>query len=174
LDPGALRLGANCTSCRQDEQGVTVHFADGGEERGSLAIGADGLRSTLRAQILGEQSPRYSGYLAWRGVTRLPDLVPPGVACESWGCGSRFGVVPLGQERVYWFATVNAPPGSYDPAGGRKQEVLERFQEWHKPIEAIVAATDEAAILRHDIFDRPLCTVGAKGGSRSWATPPIR
>jgi 2-polyprenyl-6-methoxyphenol hydroxylase-like FAD-dependent oxidoreductase len=156
LGPGVVRTGATCTSFHQDDAQVWAHLADGEQIPGDLLIGADGIRSTVRAQLIGETPLRYSGYTAWRGVAQAP---PPqwdaATATESWGAGMRFGLVPLSNGRMYWFATMNAPAGAQDPPGGRKQELRDRFAQWHEPIPAVIAATDEAAILRNDIYDRP-------------------
>lgn len=148
-----IALESACSGFEQDETGVTVHLADGRRVRGCALIGADGIHSTVRALMFGEQPPRYAGYTAWRGVTGPP-------ACEIrvgeyWGCGKRFGIVPLTQERIYWFATHNARAGEQESAAGRKQEVLERFLDWHASIPALIEATPAGAILRNDIYDRP-------------------
>src|SRR5687768_6919720 len=49
--PDAIRLGRRFASLTQDESGVTLSFADGTTARGSLAIGADGIRSGVRAGL---------------------------------------------------------------------------------------------------------------------------
>jgi 2-polyprenyl-6-methoxyphenol hydroxylase-like FAD-dependent oxidoreductase len=69
------------------------------------------------------------------------------------GRGAQFGIFPMTAQRVYWFASVNAPEGARDWPVGRKRELLERFGDWHSPVRAIIEATDEAAILRNDIYD---------------------
>jgi 2-polyprenyl-6-methoxyphenol hydroxylase-like FAD-dependent oxidoreductase len=51
-----------------DEVGVTVQLADGGRARADWLIGADGIRSTVRRQLLPELEPAYAGYVAWRGL----------------------------------------------------------------------------------------------------------
>ena len=52
----------------QDDDGVTVHLADGARERAEWLIGADGIRSSVRRQLLPDLEPAYAGYVAWRGL----------------------------------------------------------------------------------------------------------
>ncbi len=147
-----VQLGAQCVGFEQDDRSVAAIFADGRRVHGDLLIGADGLRSVVRAQLHGEQPPRYAGYTAWRAVVPFSrNRVLPG---ETWGMGARFGQVPLSDDRIYWFATKNALPGERSP-DGEKAELLRRFRGWHVPIEAVIGATPADAILRHDIYDRP-------------------
>ena len=63
----------------------------------------------------------------------------------------------MSRDRAYWFAQRNAPEGEQDKAGGRKRELLELFHDWHDPIPAVIEATDEAHLLRNDIYQtKPL------------------
>jgi len=52
----------------QNGSSVTARFASGEQARGDVLIGADGIRSTVRAQYLPEARPMYAGYVAWRGL----------------------------------------------------------------------------------------------------------
>ena len=155
----AMRLGSECVGFKQDERAVSVLLKDGTEERADLLVGADGLRSTIRVGLFGAERPTYAGYTAWRAVAE-PDreLVRWGTGFETWGRGARFGCVHIGEGRIYWFATKNAPEGEKDgPIGspdGPKQTLLRHFGGWHAPIGELVGVTEEGAIRRDDLFDR--------------------
>jgi 2-polyprenyl-6-methoxyphenol hydroxylase-like FAD-dependent oxidoreductase len=150
-----VELDAQCVGFSQDGEVVTAHFADGRTATGDLLIGADGLHSAVRAQLLGQRPPRYAGYTCWRGVTTFEHAaVSPGITSETLGYGTRFGMLPIGRGRVFWYATANAGEGD-DPRAERKHAVLDLFQRFRSPIASVIEATDEAAILRHDIYDRP-------------------
>lgn len=151
LGEDVVRLGAEFKGFEQDG-GVVARFADGREEWGDLLIGADGLYSAVRAQLLGGGPPRYAGYTAWRGVTELEDSVPGVAAFEAWGRGERFGLVKLGRGRFYWYATKNAP--ERDAKVGRKAELLTRFGAWHEPIPSVIRATEEDSIHRDGVYYR--------------------
>jgi len=47
------------------------------------------------------------------------------------------------------------PAGEKPGPGGHKQDLTERFREWPAPVRALIAATNDAAILRNDMYDRP-------------------
>ena len=147
-----LRLDQECTGFVQDAAGVTARFTNGEAVRGDVLIGADGLHSVVRAQLFCDHSLRYAGYTAWRAIVRTshPRIVP----CESWGPGQRFGIIPLGDGRVYWYATKNLPEGERDSPRQAKQNLMRAFHGWHDPVEALIQATDESAIFRNDIYDR--------------------
>jgi 2-polyprenyl-6-methoxyphenol hydroxylase-like FAD-dependent oxidoreductase len=49
-----LRVGTAVTSFEQDDEGVTVHLSDGSTARGDVLVGADGIRSAVRSQLLPE------------------------------------------------------------------------------------------------------------------------
>ncbi|WP_217562644.1 FAD-dependent monooxygenase, partial [Streptomyces sp. GbtcB6] len=63
-------------SYEQNADGVTVRTADGPTFRGAGLIGADGIRSTVRAAMLADGEPRVSGHTIYRSVIpieRVPE-----------------------------------------------------------------------------------------------------
>jgi 2-polyprenyl-6-methoxyphenol hydroxylase-like FAD-dependent oxidoreductase len=150
-----LRLNAAVEHFGETAEGVWLELQSGIRVHGDVLVGADGLRSRVRAKLHGDSPPVYAGYTAWRGVAPLP---PGGIlAGETWGRGCRFGQVPLRRERVYWFAAANAAEGARS-ADGEQRALLRMFRGWHAPIETLIASTPEEEILRNDIYDRPPLT----------------
>ncbi len=152
---GSINVNAHCVGFKLEQGNVSSHFADGQPQQTDLLVGADGLYSVIREQLLGQKPPRYSGYTCWRGVAVFEDAhVSPGISSETWGRGRRFGMLPIGNGRVFWYATYNTPAGGQDRTGERKLMLSRLFQGWREPVEQLIAATDEGAILRNDILDR--------------------
>ncbi|MFJ8435159.1 FAD-dependent monooxygenase [Kitasatospora sp. NPDC094019] len=70
-----LRAATAVTGYRQDADGATALLADGGSVRGDVLVGADGIHSAVRAQLVGDGEPRISGITVYRAVIPM-ELVP--------------------------------------------------------------------------------------------------
>jgi 2-polyprenyl-6-methoxyphenol hydroxylase-like FAD-dependent oxidoreductase len=60
----------------QTAAAVTAIFAGGRRVQGDLLVGADGMLSTVRRQLMPDREPRYAGYVNWRGAVEeqaVPD-----------------------------------------------------------------------------------------------------
>jgi len=158
LPGNIVRFGSRFVASEPDGAGVRARFENGDTEAGDLLIGADGLHSRVRAELLGPSAPRYVGYTCWRGVVEFPSpRIPPGYVAEIWGRGARFGITRIGLGRVYWWATLNAPPspgeqGRLDQVA--KATLLRTHGRFCDPVPAIIDATDAGHILRNDLYDR--------------------
>jgi 2-polyprenyl-6-methoxyphenol hydroxylase-like FAD-dependent oxidoreductase len=156
LEPEALRLGAEFVGFDQDSDGVTLRLAGGGEERGDLLVGADGLRSAVRAQVLDADPPRYAS-LSWLGLVDFPerDDAPGDALSVIWGPGKGFIFFHVGGTTLSWIGNVVGseefePP----PAGGKQDAVLGEYDGWTEPVRSIIEATEEGRIQPMLIFDR--------------------
>ena len=70
-----LTLGANCIGAESVTGGAVARFADGATVEADVVIGADGIRSAIRAQHFGADRPRFTGMMAWRAIVPM-DCVP--------------------------------------------------------------------------------------------------
>jgi 2-polyprenyl-6-methoxyphenol hydroxylase-like FAD-dependent oxidoreductase len=69
------RRGMGLKHFEQDGRSVTAHFTDGSRVQAALLVAADGIRSTVRQQLLPDLSPLYAGYVAWRSM--IPERAIP-------------------------------------------------------------------------------------------------
>jgi 2-polyprenyl-6-methoxyphenol hydroxylase-like FAD-dependent oxidoreductase len=135
----------------QNNDAVVVHLADGTFDTAQVLVGADGLRSGVRAQMQPDANPVYRGYAAWRGVADVPYETVDGKWGETWGRGRRFGLLPLNAGRVYWFATEDR--AEHTPPADHKAHLLRHWGGWHPSVPAVLEATPSEAILYHDVSD---------------------
>lgn len=114
-----------------------------------LVVAADGLHSATRTRAWSDDAhPVYAGYTTWRVLVRTE--APVTEATETWGHRERFGVVPVGDDRVYLFATATLPEGGR-ASDDELDELRRRFGRWHAPVPALLDAADPTAVLRHDV-----------------------
>ena len=69
-----LQLGSSVAGFEQDEAGVTLKFGDGTLAHAGLLVGADGLWSQVRRQLLGDVAPMATGHLAYRAMVPQSSL----------------------------------------------------------------------------------------------------
>jgi salicylate hydroxylase len=157
VPPHVLQLGATCTGISHHAQGIELRFADGRRAQADVAVGADGLRSTLRAE-LEASPPRFSGKLACRvlvpaeSVRHLAD--PPMV--RMWlGPGVHVVSYPVSGGRLLNLAAALPARQSAIESWTREGEVEEMAQAlrgWHDDIHSILRAAHKT--LRLPLFDR--------------------
>ncbi len=69
-----LRTSSEVTGYEQDESSATAILADGSRVNGVALIGADGLWSNIRKQLVGDGAPRVSGHTTYRSVIPTEDM----------------------------------------------------------------------------------------------------
>jgi 2-polyprenyl-6-methoxyphenol hydroxylase-like FAD-dependent oxidoreductase len=114
--------GRGLAAFTQDAKAVTAHFSDGETLDADLLVGADGIRSTVRAQCLPDVAPLYAGYSAWRALI-AESALPPEVHRELFEVMA-FGLPPGEQFLSY---PVAGPDDDLRP-GRRRTNVV-----WYRP-----------------------------------------
>ncbi|MFI5804946.1 FAD-dependent monooxygenase [Streptomyces sp. NPDC051561] len=151
--PGDIvRTGAAATLVDAGEPGgrPAVVRTEAGDLQADLVIGADGVRSGVRGVLFpAYPGAVYAGFTTWRVVVPAPaEPFPPH---ETWGRGRLWGTQPLKDGRIYAYAAAHAAVGGRS-TDGEKAELLRRFGDWHHPVPQILAAAEDAKVLRHDVF----------------------
>lgn len=156
---------------------ATVTLEDGTTLSADLVVAADGVRSRLRAAVAPDATePVYVGSTTWLAV-----LDNPGIAemSQTWGPGGEVGLIPLGDGRLYWYATQVGPAGS--PTGDPVRDLdaaRAAFAGWHDPIPQVLATTRPEQAQQLDLygFARPVPRMArgrvALAGDSAHAMPP--
>src|SRR6202047_4361033 len=134
------RLGTEVTSLIQGDACVLVGFSDASSGDLDLGVGADGIRSTVRALALTSTAPSYLGAMNWRSVAPIRPVSLTEFQINL-GDGCVFGLVPLGSGRIYAFAYV-AHPHYRDPVEGRLARLRQRFSSFGPRVAAYLAALE--------------------------------
>jgi 2-polyprenyl-6-methoxyphenol hydroxylase-like FAD-dependent oxidoreductase len=162
-----LKLGYSLVAYHTRGDKVVTTFTNQEEIETDFLIGADGVHSRTRKQIVGEMEPTYRGYTVWRGIaSETPSAIPPNTAIEVHGHGQRFGIGPVGAGRIGWWAAANAPKPAAAHEHQREDaqhELLRLFANWYSPVVELIAGTLPQMILTTSAFDRePTQTWGNK------------
>lgn len=154
LTDKSLVLDKQCVDFEQYNRGVQLFFQDGTHEYVDYVIACDGINSVFRKKLLPKAKPRYAGYTCWRAVI---DDVPAGIdmseTSETWGPGSRFGIVPLTHNRIYWFATINSKANNSKLKAYTTSDLSQHFKDFHHPIPQLIEQTKNEQLIWSDIND---------------------
>jgi salicylate hydroxylase len=75
-DPDAVVLGREVVGADPAGPRPRLLFADGGAAEADLVVGCDGIRSRVRSSLFGEEAPRFTQIVAWRGLIPIERLSP--------------------------------------------------------------------------------------------------
>ena len=160
-DPGVVRLNRRVVGFSQDADGVELNFADGTSARGDLLIGADGLKSVVRGQMVGDGQATYTGDVAWRlvvPVERLPPNLFAPVMSLFMGPGGQVVCYYLRAGRLLNFVGVIETDEISEESWTVKlpwQKLYDYFRDWYPPIRTVIEAADRDQCYRWSLFARP-------------------
>ena len=136
----------------QTNSSVIIKFQDGSFHETNFLIIADGIHSLIRKKLLPNTEPRYSGYTCWRSVIDNINLNLTETS-ETWGTAGRFGIVPLVDNKIYWFACVNAPQNNNAMKQYKVADLQNHFKDFHEPIPTLLRQTKDENLIWNDIID---------------------
>jgi len=137
--------------------------------KADLVVGADGIRSSVRNLLIGEDiTPlRYLGCIVILGICPLKDLdglesslLDSATVFQTANGHERIYMMPYASNSVMWQLSFPMPEKeakvlSEQGAQALKDEALRRTQ-WHSPIPQILAATKKDQVSGYPVYDRAL------------------
>ena len=146
LRADAIQLNRRTVGYEEDSGGVTLRFADGTTERGDVVVGADGIRSAVREQILGRVEADYTGDSVWRVLVsseRLPEEHRTDCVEIFVGPGKHCVVYPLRGGRLINLVGCVEQAGWDEESWTTKrpwEEMRDDFRGWNPMVNAIIEA----------------------------------
>lgn len=167
LAHGTVAFGARLASVDDTGGAVRLVFADGREAEADLVIGADGVNSRIRAALLGDTPPRYTGHVAHRAIyptARLPRR--PDHACTKWWGPDRHILayyMTNAREEIYLVSSVPEPDWTAGPSfvPCDRDAFVAAFEGFHPELREIAAAAPEVTVW--PVFDRDLAAGWSAG-----------
>ena len=169
----AIQWGHQLLDYKESEnEGINLNFQVNGEiktYKADLVVGADGIRSSVRRQLIGEDiTPlRYLDCIVILGICPLSalegvdsSLLDSATVFQTANGNERSYIMPYTADSVMWqlsFPMTEKEAKELSAQGPQalKEEARRRTQ-WHDPIPQIIAATLEAQISGYPVYDREL------------------
>ena len=159
-DPDAIRPGHAFRSVEEHNGALTIHFENGTTASADVLIGADGVRSRVRAALFGEQTPRFTGYVAYRGLVpmaNLPDGVVDPTSCLSTGPGRSFTrYLVRGGTLVNFVGLTERDDWREEGWSIRAtvEEMLREYEGWYEDVRTIIRSAPPEGLFKWALFDR--------------------
>ena len=151
LPDDALHLGKAVTGVEVGDTGATVRFEDGCDAQFDIVIGADGIHSAVRTALWGQDHPKYTGMVSYRGVfprEDAPDHPDLDAFTKWWGEISEKQIVvfPLtGGKEIFVFSTL--PQTDWSEEGwtlaGDVEDLRSAYANFHPDARAILNSLSE-------------------------------
>ncbi|MDG1461928.1 MAG: FAD-dependent monooxygenase [Gammaproteobacteria bacterium] len=159
-DPGCLHTGYKLKSLEQTANGVTAFFDNTEIVSCDVLVGCDGIHSKVRELIFGKDEPRFTGYIAWRGLVPTeilpPDIIIPDSAICT-GPDQTFTRYAIRDGALLNYVAI-AKRGGWEieswSVHSDVAEVLNEFSDWSADVKQIIAATPADKLFKWALFDR--------------------
>jgi 2-polyprenyl-6-methoxyphenol hydroxylase-like FAD-dependent oxidoreductase len=154
--------GKGLKGFEQTSRSVAAYWGDGTSSEADLLIGADGIRSTVRQQLLPELGPLYAGYVAWRALLS-EQSIPPAIHRELF----EFMTFCLPPGEQFLGYPVAGPDNDLRPGHRRYNVVWYRPAEERSELQRLL--TDEAGMTHSISIPPPLIRRAAIADMRAAA-----
>lgn len=150
-----ITLDARAVGFTERSNGVDVHLAGGDTIAADLLIGADGVYSKVREQLLpGSEARHHANHYAWRAIVRAGDERPEGTVLTIGKEGTRGGYSRVAEGQTMWMVN-QFEVGEL--VGSKRDRALRRARNlaeagWHDDLLRMIADTPEEVILENRIM----------------------
>lgn len=154
---GSIIPGHRFVRFTEEGEAVRLHFENGSTWDADLLIAADGNRSPVMQQVLGDLGLFHLGLQVWLGWCHA-DSLPRDVSMIMHSSDTQFGFHPIlhdGQPAWEWWMVERCAKDSLFQ-GDVGEHLQRRLKGWAEPVPTLMAATDMGKVFRWELFNRPL------------------
>ncbi len=161
FDENVVRLNRRVVGFEETGGGVKLLFGDRSHAEGDLLLGADGVKSSVRAQIAGPDHAVYAGDAAWRltlPTDRLPENFMGQVMSVWMGPGAHVVCYYLRGGALLNFVGLVETEEISEESWTAKfpwEKLKADFAGWHENIQTVIDRTDKDACFRWSLYYRP-------------------
>lgn len=155
-----IELGSRLTEIQQNDAGVELQFANNTSAKFDIVIACDGLKSVARDRLFETEPPRFTGFVAWRGLVPAEqlDIEPMDPHFATYPASDRFfSRYPIRHGELINYVAIARKP-EFRAEGwshtARTEDLLDEFAEWHPDVRAIINATPEGQCLLWALYTR--------------------
>lgn len=153
-----VHLGHRLTGFVSRDNGVDVSFENGARCAVDVLVGADGIHSTVRGKLFGDDAPLFAGCVAYRGLVPVERIADLGLELgnQSWlGPGGHFVHYFVSGGRLLNFVGWTEHD-TWNREDWTDRATIDRallaFDGWHEQIGRIIGAAETCFIWA--LFDR--------------------
>jgi 2-polyprenyl-6-methoxyphenol hydroxylase-like FAD-dependent oxidoreductase len=150
-----IHYNHNALRILQKSNNTSVIFENSISINADIVIGADGrMNSIARQYVTGNSTPIYQNFVNWIGILESEKTIfSENNVLDFWGCGERFGIVPINKNKGYWAGGKALPLNSPIRNENNKKELQKLFNSWSPKIKEIIELTEEKNIKYIEVFD---------------------
>lgn len=150
IAPGTTHFNKRLTRLEETDTHVNLYFSDGTSTQTDIVIGADGINSKIREELLGAEKPLYSGWVAHRALIRSEELTRYNLNfenCVKWWSEDRHMMVyhTTAKRDEYYYVT-GVPHAAWDFQGNfvdsSREEMFDAFQGYNPTVQALIESSE--------------------------------
>lgn len=170
LPQDTVHFNHRLTDIEERVSDVLLTFANGNKVAAKLVVGADGINSMIREKLLGEEKPRYSGWVGHRALVNMDKLRTTGLEFEPcvkwwWEQSRHIMTYATKNDQSEYYYVTGVPVDTWDHEASfvdsSREEMEAIFGGSHPVVQALIDATE--TVTKWPFWNRDVMNLWSQG-----------
>jgi 6-hydroxynicotinate 3-monooxygenase len=169
IEPGTVHFSKCLSTLEETANGVRLSFTDGTTAEADIVIGADGINSKIREELLGQEAPLYSGWVAHRALIPSHVLTKYNLDFENcvkwWSADRHMMVYHTTDKRDEYYYVTGVPHPAWDFQSNwvdsSQEEMREAFADYHPTVQALIESSE--SVTKWPLLNRNPLPIWSRG-----------